>query len=62
MNDYATTGSMNGHPVMSEYINGFNAGYAYVLDEIERYIETYPSREFVLSKLLAHLKMENKQH
>jgi len=46
--------------VMSEYIKGFDAGYAYVLNEIEQYIKTYPSEEFVLKELLAHLKMEGK--
>ena len=46
--------------VMSDYIKGFDAGYSYVLNEIERYIEAYPSKEFVLYELLAHLKMEGK--
>lgn len=44
--------------VMSEYIRGFDAGYAYVLHEIEVYIKDYPSEAFVLAELLAHLKME----
>jgi hypothetical protein len=46
--------------VMSEYIKGFDAGYNYVLTEIERYVKAYPSEEFVLKELLAHLKMEGK--
>jgi len=44
----------------ADYIKGFDAGYAYVLNEIEQYIKTYPSEEFVLKELLAHLKMEGK--
>lgn len=46
--------------VMSDYIKGFDAGYDYVLNEIEQYGKTYPSEEFVLKELLAHLKMEGK--
>jgi len=46
--------------VMSEYIKGFDAGYAYVLNEVENYIKQYPDNKFVLEELLAHLKMEGK--
>jgi hypothetical protein len=46
--------------VMSDYIKGFDAGYSYVLNEIEQYVKAYPSEEFVLKELLAHLKMEGK--
>jgi len=46
--------------VMSEYIKGFDAGYSYVLNEIERYINVYPTDVFAVKELLAHLKMETK--
>lgn len=46
--------------VMSEYIKGFDAGYSYVLNEIERYIDVYPHDVFAVKELLAHLKMEGK--
>jgi hypothetical protein len=46
--------------VMSEYIKGFDAGYGYVLNEIENYTKQYPDNKFVLQELLAHLKMEDK--
>jgi len=46
--------------VMSEYIKGFDAGYSYVLNEIERYINVYPTDVFAVKELLAHLKMEDK--
>jgi hypothetical protein len=46
--------------VMSEYIQGFNGGYDYVLNEIERYIDVYPNDVFAVKELLAHLKMEGK--
>jgi hypothetical protein len=46
--------------VMSEYIQGFNAGYSYVLNEIEQYIWKYKDTTFPLDGLLAHLKMEGK--
>jgi len=46
--------------VMSEYIKGFDAGYSYVLNEIERYINVYPTDVFAVKELLAHLKMEGK--
>jgi hypothetical protein len=45
--------------VMSEYIKGFDAGYSYVLNEIEVYIKQYPDNKFALQELLAHLKMED---
>ena len=46
--------------VMSEYVKGFDAGYSYVLTEIERYIDVYPNDVFAVKELLAHLKMEGK--
>jgi hypothetical protein len=46
--------------VMSEYIKGFDAGYSYVLNEIEQYIWKYKDTTFSLDELLAHLKMEDK--
>jgi len=46
--------------VMSEYVKGFDAGYAYVLNEIERYIDVYPNDVFAVKELLAHLKLEDK--
>jgi hypothetical protein len=46
--------------LMSDYIKGFDAGYSYVLNEIERYIEVYPVDVFAAKELLAHLKMEGK--
>jgi hypothetical protein len=46
--------------VMSDYIKGFDAGYSYVLHQIEVYTKGYPSEAFVLAELLAHLKMEGK--
>jgi hypothetical protein len=46
--------------VMSDYIKGFDAGYSYVLHQIEVYTKDYPSEVFVLVELLAHLKMEGK--
>ena len=46
--------------VMSEYIKGFDAGYSYVLNEIEQYILRYKDSTFPLDELLAHLKMEGK--
>ena len=48
--------------VMSEYIKGFDAGYGYVLNEIERYINVYPTDVFAVKELLAHLKMEKKSN
>ena len=46
--------------VMSDYIKGFDAGYSYVLNEIEVYIKQYSDNKFSLQELLAHLKMEGK--
>jgi hypothetical protein len=46
--------------VMSDYIKGFDAGYSYVLNEIEYYIDVYPDDVFAVKELLAHLKMEGK--
>ena len=46
--------------LMSDYIKGFDAGYSYVLNEIERYIDVYPVDVFAAKELLAHLKMEGK--
>tara|TARA_R110002126_G_scaffold226772_7_gene371471 strand:+ start:698 stop:868 length:171 start_codon:yes stop_codon:yes gene_type:complete len=51
---------MSDHITKDEYKEGFDAGYDYVLSEIERYAERYPDDKFVLYELLAHLKMENK--
>ena len=57
---------------MSEYIKGFDAGYSYVLNEVERFAEverqpqashdamTRRIKTEVLYRLLAHLKMEDK--
>ena len=45
---------------MSEYIKGFNSGYEYVLHEVENFIKAYPTKEFALHELLAHLRMEGK--
>ena len=48
---------------MSEYIKGFDAGYAYVLDEVMQYIRCHdydPLTIGPLLNLLAHLKMEGK--
>lgn len=45
---------------MSEYIRGFDAGYDYVLTEVEKFIKAYPDQPFALVELLAHLKMEDK--
>jgi len=49
--------------VMSEYIQGFDAGYGLALDEIEKYIKRHdyePRITGPLLSLLAHLKMEGK--
>ena len=48
--------------VMSEYIKGFDAGYSYVLQEVENYVKQYPDTDakHLLEELLAHLKMEGK--
>jgi len=47
--------------VMSEYIKGFDAGYSYVLTEVEKWIKRkeYDPQCIALElSLLAHLKME----
>jgi hypothetical protein len=46
--------------VMSEYIQGFNGGYSYVLSEIERYAKEYKGDKLPFAELLYHLKMEGK--
>ena len=46
--------------VMSEYIKGFDAGYDYVLNEIERYAKEYKGDKLPFAELLYHLKMEGK--
>jgi hypothetical protein len=58
--------------VMSEYIKGFDAGYSYVLNEVQKFaeIERQPQasndamtrriKTEVLYRLLAQLKMESK--
>ena len=51
--------------VMSEYIQGFDAGYGLALDEIEKYIKRHdyePRITGPLLSLLAHLKMEGKSN
>lgn len=46
---------------MSEYIKGFNDGYAFILNEIETQIKQTNSHDaMVLVQLLQHLKMEKK--
>jgi hypothetical protein len=50
---------------MSEYIKGFDAGYGYALNEVEQYIKRHdyePRITGPLLNLLAHLKMEDKDH
>jgi len=51
--------------MMSDYIKGFDAGYAYVLNEIElwqakNYNCNFPIESEDLSLLMAHLRMEGK--
>jgi len=49
--------------VMSEYVQGFDTGYGFVLHEIEQYIKRYdyePSITGPLLNLLAHLKAGDK--
>ena len=49
---------------MSEYIKGFDAGYGYVLVEIERWIKQHEHEPRVtkpIETLLAHLKMEGRE-
>jgi hypothetical protein len=43
---------------MSEYIKGFDAGYSYVLNEIEQYAKAYEGDKLPFAELLYHLKME----
>jgi hypothetical protein len=47
--------------VMSEYIKGFDAGYDYVLNEIEQYAKVYRGDKLPFAELLYHLKMEGKR-
>jgi hypothetical protein len=46
--------------LMSDYVKGFDAGYAYVLNEIERYAKQYKGDKLPFAELLYHLKMEGK--
>ena len=47
--------------LMSDYIKGFDAGYDYVLNEVEQYIAKANSHDaMALVQLLAHLKMDGK--
>ena len=46
--------------VMSDYIKGFDAGYSYVLNEIERYAKEYKGDKLPFAELLYPLKMEGK--
>ena len=48
--------------VMSDYIEGFDAGYGYVLNEIEQHAKQYKEKEicFAFLELLQHLKIEGK--
>jgi hypothetical protein len=46
--------------VMSEYIKGFDAGYDYVLREIELFDRNGPVYAKTIPALLAHLRMEKK--
>ena len=53
--------------VMSEYIKGFDAGYSYVLNEIELWRDKCINSNFAigsedLDMLLAHLRMEGKSN
>lgn len=45
---------------MSEYIKGFDAGYDYVLNEIERFMRETTESDAVIRPLLKHLRMEGK--
>ena len=49
--------------VMSDYIKGFDAGYAFVLNEVEQHAKQYKEKEicFAFLELLQHLKMESKR-
>jgi hypothetical protein len=46
--------------VMSEYIKGFDAGYDFVLNEIERYERDCSPIGRTIPALLLHLRMEKK--
>jgi hypothetical protein len=46
--------------VMSDYIKGFDAGYSYVLNEIEQYARAYKGDKLPFAELLYHLKFEGK--
>jgi hypothetical protein len=50
--------------VMSEYVKGFDAGYDYVLTEIEQWIEEHsyePRAVWPVQQLLAKLKQEGRE-
>lgn len=50
--------------VMSEYIKGFDAGYNYVLTEIEQWIKEHdyePRAVWPVQQLLAKLKEEGRE-
>jgi hypothetical protein len=50
--------------VMSDYIKGFDAGYSYVLTEIERWIKKNdhePRAIWPVERLLEHLRIEPKK-
>jgi len=58
-----TTDHPPSEAVMSDYIKGFDAGYGYVLTEVEQYIKRHdyePRITGPLLNLLAHLKLEGK--
>jgi hypothetical protein len=44
--------------VMSEYIKGFDAGYAYVLNEIEQYAKQYGGDKLSPTELLCILRRQ----
>lgn len=46
--------------LMSDYIKNFDAGYAYVLNEIEQYAKQYKGDKLPFAELLYHLKLEGK--
>jgi len=46
--------------VMSDYIKGFDAGYAYVLNEIEQYAKQYGGDKLSPAELLCILKRQDK--
>ena len=52
---------MESESVMSEYIKGSDAGYDYLLNEIEKFKDDHDGDEnILLCQLLAHLRMEGK--